>query len=362
MSQPLHLRGVVLPQGEPRELWIADGTIHTEPVPGAQTICTEGWIMSGLVDAHCHIGLGIEGAVSVETARAQAVADRNAGVLLIRDAGSPSDTHWIDDEAGLPRIVRAGQHIAAPRRYLRNLGVEVPPEQLADQVEIEARRGDGWVKLVGDWIDRSAGDIEPLWPADIAAQAIARAHQVGARVTAHCFAEQSVQELVRAGIDGIEHGTGLDDDTIALMAEAEVALVPTLININNFPQYAEPAKQKFPNYFAHMEDLYRRRRQTVGKAREAGVGIYAGTDAGTVIKHGRVPDEIIELAKVGGAEFALGAASWRSREWLGAPSTLDDGDWADLVVYAADPRVELEVVRHPSLIVLRGQLVDPNLG
>jgi len=49
--------------------------------------------------------------------------------------------------------------------------------------------------------------------------AIAAAHEEGARVTAHTFDEQAVAELVAAGIDGIEHGTGLDDATIELMAE-----------------------------------------------------------------------------------------------------------------------------------------------
>ena len=42
-----------------------------------------------------------------------------------------------------------------------------------------------------------------------AGRAIDRAHELGARVTAHVFGEQAVTELVEAGIDGIEHGTGL---------------------------------------------------------------------------------------------------------------------------------------------------------
>ena len=48
-------------------------------------------------------------------------------------------------------------------------------------------------------------------------------------MTAHCFGEQSVAELVAAGIDCIEHGTGMSDDVIQQMAENGTALVPTII-------------------------------------------------------------------------------------------------------------------------------------
>ena len=170
--------------------------------------------MPGLVDAHCHVGLERQGAVPDERAEQQALADRDAGALLLRDAGSPADTRWMDQRADLPKIIRAGRHIARPKRYLRNYGEEVEPDELIAEVERQAARGDGWVKLVGDWIDRDVGDLTPLWPADVAAAAITRAHELGCRVTAHVFGEQAVAELVAAGIDGIEHGTGIDDATI----------------------------------------------------------------------------------------------------------------------------------------------------
>ncbi|HOC13410.1 MAG TPA: amidohydrolase family protein [Propionicimonas sp.] len=353
---PLHLQGVLLPEGEPRDLWVADGLIRTEPVPDAVTVCQGAWILPGLVDAHCHIGLGANGAVPDEVAEAQALTDRDAGTLLIRDAGSPIDTHWIDEREDLPRIIRAGRHIARPKRYIRNYAAEVEPEELIAEVARQAVRGDGWVKLVGDWIDRDRGDLAPLWPAEVAAAAIERAHQLGARVTAHCFGEESVQQLVRAGIDGIEHGTGLDAATIELMAERRVALVPTLVNLENFPAFADAGEAKFPAYAAHMRTLHARRFETIGAAIEAGVPVFAGTDAGGSISHGLVGTEIGMLAKLGGAEFALGAASWRAREWLGAPPVVD-GAWADLVVYAADPRLDPGVTRHPSLVILRGRVV-----
>ncbi len=62
-----------------------------------------------------------------DVAEAQAATDRDAGTLLIRDAGSPVDTHWIDDRPDLPRIIRAGRHIARPYRYIRNYAEEVEP-------------------------------------------------------------------------------------------------------------------------------------------------------------------------------------------------------------------------------------------
>ncbi|MDF1489797.1 amidohydrolase family protein [Tessaracoccus caeni] len=352
----LHVRGRVLPSDEIVDLWIADGVIQPEPSANAETVVTDGYILPGLVDAHCHIGLGPAGPIDAEGARAQAEADLAVGVMLVRDAGSPSDTRWIDQEAGLPKVKRAGRHIARAKRYIRYLAAEVEPEDLVDEVRTQARAGDGWVKLVGDWIEREAGDLAPLWPADVAAQAIAAAHEEGARVTAHCFQEQSVAELVAAGIDCIEHGTGLAPDVIEEMARRGTALVPTMINLANFPTYASQGAAKFPTYSAHMLDLHARRYETIGMAVEAGVQVYSGTDAGTVVAHGRTPDEIVELAKVGGAEFALGAASWRARPWLGEQN-LTPGASADLVVYAEDPRVNLQIVHSPAVKILRGRLV-----
>lgn len=357
----LHLQGVLLPQGEPTELWVHDGVVSFEPVADAVTVATRCWIMPGMVDAHCHVGLDQHGAVPPEEAERQALADRDAGTLLIRDAGSPSDTHWMDERDDLPDVIRAGRHIARPRRYLRDYADEVEPDELVATVEKQAAAGDGWVKLVGDWIDRDEGDLAPLWPVEVAREAIERAHQVGARVTAHCFGEQSAAELVAAGIDGIEHGTGLGDEVIDQMAERQVSLVPTLVNLENFPDIAASGEQKFPRYAAHMRKLYASRFEVLGKAREAGVPIYAGTDAGGVMPHGILGQEVELLGRIGDADFALGAASWRARDWLGRPC-LAEGAPADLVVFDEDPRVHLGAARYPRLVVLKGRVVRQSGG
>jgi imidazolonepropionase-like amidohydrolase len=352
-----HLRGIVLPEGEERDLWVVDGRISTEPARNAETLTTSGWIVPGLVDAHCHVGLESTGEVPAQRAEEHAVADRDAGALLLRDAGSPADTRWIDDRQDLPKIIRAGRHIARPMRYLRNYAEEVEPEALVAEVERQAARGDGWVKLVGDWIDRDLGDLAPLWPVDVVGNAIARAHELGVRVTAHVFGEQALAELLSVGIDGIEHGTGMTDDTIALMAERQVALVPTLLQLASFESYAAAGEARYPAYATQIRHLAGRQAVVFLAAYEAGVPIYAGTDAGGYLPHGLIRQEIAALGQWCPAEYALGAGSWRARRWLGHPDALSDGVPADLVVFDADPRKDLNVLRDPRQIVLRGKLV-----
>lgn len=352
----LHVCGRGLPDEQLVDYWIVDGAISLEPVDGAETVFSDGWIIPGLVDAHCHVGIGPGGPVDVDEAVRQAETERRAGVLLIRDAGSPVDTRAFDDHADLPRIIRAGQHLARTKRYIPGLPIDVDDEtQLPEAVAAQARRGDGWVKLVGDWIDRGIGDLAPLWSDEVLKSAIDAAHANGARVTAHVFGEDALPGLINAGIDCIEHGTGITDDIIELMLANGTALVPTLINIDNFPGIAESAA-KYPTYAAHMRALHATCRSRIGAAREAGVPIYAGTDAGGMVAHGRIADEVDALSGVGLSRTeALGAACWDARRWLGAP-VLEHGAPADLVCFADDPRSGPEVLGRPDLVMLRGRV------
>ncbi|MET9505696.1 amidohydrolase family protein [Streptomyces sp. NPDC006622] len=358
----LHVKGRVLTgPGEDQvrdELWVIDGRVSHDRPAGARDIRTvAGWALPGLVDAHCHVGLGAHGPVDADVAEKQALTDRDAGALLIRDAGSPSDTRWVDDRDDLPKIIRAGRHIARTRRYLRGYAHETEPDGLVAHVAREARRGDGWVKLVGDWIDREAGDLTACWPRDAVEAAITEAHRLGARVTAHCFAESSLRDLVESGIDCVEHATGLTDDLIPLFASRGVAIVPTLVNIATFPQLADAGEAKYPTWSAHMRRLHARRYDTVRNAYDAGIPVFVGTDAGGTLPHGLVAAEVAELVRAGIPPLsALAATTWSARTWLGRPN-LTEGAPADLVVYEQDPRADVRVLAAPSRVVLNGRIV-----
>ena len=353
----LRFHGPVLPHGETRDLYVVDGRVTYERQPGAETVAS-GWIVPGLVDAHCHLGLGADGEVSKEETEQQAIEDRDSGALLVRDCGTPADTRWVQERADLPRLIRAGRHVARTRRYMRNFADEVEPVDLAAAVAEQARRGDGWVKLVGDWIDREAGDLTPSFPADDFAEAVKVAHEAGAKVTAHCFGRDVLPGLIEAGIDCIEHGTGLTPDLVGAMAERGTALVPTVVQTEIFPDLAAAAGSKFPRYASTMSDLHARRRETLMTAYDAGVPLFAGSDGAGNQRHGVLHEEVVALHRIGlPADVALGAASWRAREWLGFTPDLAEGSEADFVVYDSDPVADLTVLARPAALVLRGARV-----
>ncbi|GAB2459498.1 amidohydrolase family protein [Xylanimonas ulmi] len=362
---PLHLTGHVLldDEHETGEVFVRDGAAHLtreadQPGEGRRI---DGWVLPGLVDVHCHIGLGAQGAVDLDTAAAQAIADRDAGVLLVRDAGSALDTRPLQERADLPRLVRAARHLARPRRYLRGFACELDDvAALPDAMRDQARASDGWVKVVGDWIDRGLGadaDLTPLWPADVLAAGVAAARAEAARVTVHTFATETVDDLLAAGVDCVEHGTGVTPDQAAELAQRGVPVTPTLLQVERFAQIADQAQDKYPVYARRMRAMHARRYEQVRMLHEAGVPLLVGTDAGGVIGHGRIAEECALLVEAGvPAADVVAAATWRARRFLGF-GAVADGASADLVVYPADPREDIAVLAHPTAVVLRGQIV-----
>lgn len=364
MTDVLHLTGPVVLDDDrvAGQAWVVGGriTFDRPTAAGSDVTTVDGWVLPGLVDVHCHIGLAAEGAVDRATAEAQALADRDSGVLLVRDAGSPADTGWVHDRPDLPRLIRAGRHLARPKRYLRHYGRELDRvDDLPHAAAQEAARGDGWVKLVADWIDRdlgAEGDLRPLWPDDLLAAAVRTAHDAGARVTAHTFAAEALDGLLDAGVDCLEHATGAQDRHIARIADAGIPVTATLLQVAQFGAIADRA-DRYPVYAARMRAMHARRYAHVRDLHDAGVRLLVGTDAGGTIAHGRLADEAAEMVAAGvPVRDVVAAASWRTRAWLGVPG-LAEGESADLVAYPTDPRADVRVLAAPGAVVLRGARV-----
>ena len=105
-----------------------------------------------------------------------------------------------------------------------------------------------------------------------------------------------------------------------------------------------------------MRDLYAHRRRRIGAAHDAGVPIYAGTDAGGLMAHGMIAAEVEALKGIGMTPTeALGRACWKAREWLGR-NALADGARADLLCFNDDPRSGPQVLSRPDRVILGGRV------
>jgi imidazolonepropionase-like amidohydrolase len=125
-SGPVHLRASVLPDGVVRDVFVVDGRITFTAAPDAETVLDGGYLIPGLVDAHAHLSLfspAGDAAPPSERVRASARAQLAAGVLAVREPGSPDyASQEIGPGIGLPWTVTGGHLLAAPGRYFPGLG------------------------------------------------------------------------------------------------------------------------------------------------------------------------------------------------------------------------------------------------
>lgn len=354
----LHLRGNVLPEGSRHDVYVVRGRVTFYPPPDATTVVDGGWITPGLVDCHAHLALhsplGNDGPPA-EQVRASARAHLDAGVLLVREPGSPNyASRDLDASEGLPRVLTAGRFLAPPGRYFPGLALEVAPDRLPDAVAEEARHGTGWVKVIVDFAGPRQR-IQPNWDAKTLRAAAQAAHATGARIAGHAACPAAIEAAVRAGIDSIEHGTGLTLDLVDALVEHGTALVPTmLINDRFVSGMAQLAGNEAAEDVAAWAATQPR---AVAAAAAAGVTVLAGTDAG-MVPHGLITHEIDRLLAAGiPPQRAVGAASWDARHYLGLPGVVE-GAPADLAVFDADPRSEPETLTRPVLRMVEGRLIS----
>jgi imidazolonepropionase-like amidohydrolase len=355
MDRALHIRGTVLPDGHERDLFVRDGRITFDAAGDAETIIDGGHVIPGLVDAHAHLpfaGPAEDGSWD-ERSRTNARAHLEAGVLVVRDPGGPTPKE-IGPAEGLPRAYVAGRFLAVPGGMFPEHGArELPEEQIPEAAEEELAYSGAWVKLIGDF-PGSAGRIESKFKPGTLAEVARRVHAKGGRVTIHAFLPETIDAVIDAGFDCIEHGVMLQPDQARALAERDITLVPTISGLETWPQilgmFRAPADE-----IERTAEALRNHAGTVRTAWEAGVTVLAGTDAG-LVNHGLVRKEVAALIDAGiPVEDSLGAASWKAREFLGLPG-IEERGFADLVAYERNPLEDPEVLANPALIVLDGRV------
>lgn len=342
--------------------WVIDGGVLREVMPDEAKDSPDlvGYFTPGFVDVHAHVGIDESGVVEEAGRLEQITTDLRTGILTVRDCGSPVDNSELIGREGLPTLIRCGQHIARAKRYIRGLPREVEPADLPIAMGQEAARSSGWVKIIGDWIDRSNGadsDLEPLWPKESLIDGVAAAHEAGARVVVHCFSHKAIDDLLEAGVDDIEHGSGMDADQLAEATARGVFVTPTMRQIELFSEFADQAGQKYPVYAATMRAMYERRIEQAQLIFESGVQVLPGTDAGGYHPHGVLGKELRAWESIGvDRGRILDIATWQAQRAMGQ-SALDIGTVANLLHFDTDPRDDSSQWDQPKTVLINGQVV-----
>jgi imidazolonepropionase-like amidohydrolase len=361
MSRRLfHVRAVVLPDDVERDLYVAHGRFVGAEPDGAELLRTGGYALPGLVDMHNHLSLRSpagDHAPPAERVRASGRLELSRGVLALREPGSPDRASaglGPDDEC--PRVITAGRFLSPPGGYFPGLAREVSASELPGAVEDEARASGAWVKLIGDFLGPD-GRLRANWPTAALVEATRRAHELGCRVAIHVMTEPVIEAAIDAGIDSIEHGTGMMPDHVQAIAVRGIAWIPTLASGGAAQAVAFAQSMGMPTDTVDwIRNAYERTPAMIALAAATGARIFAGTDAGQ-FPHGALVEQIDLMRAYGmSAEQALAAASWDARAYLGLPS-IEPGVAADFVVYRHDPRTHLETLNHPELIVLDGRVI-----
>lgn len=356
------------------------------------------FVLPGLIDAHVHLTSDRGGQDALVAEFTDDVADQAfeaamnarktlaAGFTTVRNLGDGDYvTLALRDAVAAgklpgPRILDAGRGISATAGHADpGLGVNESQRELAlrgrvlcDGVEScrravreQVARGVDWIKItttggvnsrigVGLGVQLFDDEVEAL---------ISTATMYGKKVAVHAHGNDGILVALRHGAASVEHGTLMDDASIALFKRTGAYYVPTLSTING---YKERLAANPDAYIGEVLKKIRWRIDITGKslraAHAAGVKIAFGTDAG-VSKHGRNADEfeLMVLHGMSPAE-AIVAATVNGADLLGLANEigrLAPGYAADLIAVDGDPLSDVTTLKQVRFVMKGGVVFPP---
>lgn len=382
----------VLVEGD-RIVDVVDG--YRLPAPGEKVLDLSGsTVLPGFIDLHVHLGMEMSPASYLERftwnpadlalrAAAHARTTLRAGFTTVRNLGDVyNETVSLRDAIGQgwvegPRIYTAGKSISTTGGHVDPTngwcdliegdpgpreGVANGPDGMAKAVRQRYKDRADLVKIAttGGVLSLSRSPNAPQFTEDEVAAVVRTARDYDLPVAVHAHGLEGMKRAIRVGVDSLEHGTQMDEETMKLLSEKGVWYVPTLsagIFVGE--------KAKVPGYFPEVvrpkaELIGAQIRATVAKAVAAGVPIAFGTDAG-VGPHGENGKEFGYLVEAGMSPLeAIQAATSRAAKVLRAEKdlgSLEKGKYADLVAYRKDPLADVSVLATPPDFVMKGGVV-----
>jgi imidazolonepropionase-like amidohydrolase len=333
-------------------------------------------LLPGFIDCHVHFCLDASPdpiasvtsePLTINVLKAAQSARRTlmAGVTSVRDMGGKDGIDLVLRQAitsGLvqgPRMLVSGKLICMTGGHGWQIGREANgPDEVRKAAREQIKAGADIVKLMatgGVMTPAVEPGSEQLTEEELHA-GIQEAHKAGKKTATHAMGTQGILNALRAGIDSIEHGTYLDEEAISLMVEKDIPFVPTL----SAPYHIESkgVEAGIPEFAVektlHVKPFYLK---SVRMAREAGVRVAMGTDAGTPFNvHGGNLGELKRMVEVGFSPMeAIRAATQIASQVLGLEKelgTVEEGKLADLVVVKGNPLEDIDLLQMEEAILL----------
>lgn len=368
---------------------VEDG--YVAPEEGAELIdLSDAYVMPGFIDSHVHLlsefsptaRLDILSYSEVDEAFDGALHARRtveAGFTTVQDVGGTPEAIFSLRDAIMagkvpgPRIRASGGAITPTGGHGDANGfspalMEIFQSPFACNggddcrraVRLAVRGGADVIKITatgGVLSNTRAGLGQQLFDDELVA-IVEAAESMGRKVTAHAHGVDGINAALRAGVHSIEHGTYLNDETIALFKEHDATLVPTVIagvTVTGWleePWLPAPSREKAATVGPLMLDMLRR-------AHEGGVNIAFGTDTG-VSRHGENAQEFLLMVQAGfSPEEAIRSATVKAAEHVELSDeigTIETGKSADIVAVTADPLADIEELLDIDFVMARGEV------
>jgi imidazolonepropionase-like amidohydrolase len=292
---------------------------------------------------------------------------RTGGVLLDVALARASDLGWID----APRIVPAGHAISPTGGHLdptmfQRIGPGIMPlttdEGIANGVaEVRAavryqlKYGAQLIKISasGGVMSHSGEAGAQQYSDEELAAIVDEAHRAGVRVAAHCHGDGAAQACIRAGVDCLEHGFLVSDETLKTMANEGTFLVGTTLLTDQMD-----LSRAAPELKAKAAEVFPKAKSVLPRAAAAGVKICCGTDA-PAIPHGDNAKELAAMVERGLTPLqALTAATLTSAELIGVSDRgrLAEGLLADVIAVPGNPLEDVSVTQDVRFVMKGGRI------
>jgi imidazolonepropionase-like amidohydrolase len=334
-------------------------------------------LLPGFIDAHIHICMDgspdpvtacLSESPTITALKAAESARRTlmAGVTTVRDMGGKDGIDFGLRQAissGLiagPRMLISGRLICMTGGHGWQVGLEANgPDEVRQAAREQIKAGVDIVKLMatgGVLTPAVEPGSEQFTEAELRA-GVEEAHKAGKKTATHAMGTRGIQNALRAGIDSIEHGVYLDEETVSMMMERNIPLIPTISAMYNIE--TKGIKAGIPAFAVEKTLIVKPfHLESIRLARQAGVSIAAGTDAGTPFnRHGENLGEIKLLMDYGGfsAMDAIEAGTGIAARVLGLEKelgTVAESKVADLVMVEGNPLDDIDVLLNPESICL----------